>query len=181
MQNTITSRRQTPRRYDNHFIVQTHRSISALENKLGKLGALIPVNKTCCPTYEHMLAKQILNLDLELIAAKPKQFLLHLPAAHLPALHRFEQHPPERNLFAPIILQLNDMAEILIERPRQVSNLDWQLGQPIGGLVNNFQQIIYIQFPNTVPDLDQALVIAKLDCERDLRKQLIEFGGANKL
>ena len=32
-----------------------------------------------------------------------------------------------------------------------------------------------------MPDLDQALSEAMLDCERDLHKQLIEFGGAAKV
>ena len=32
-----------------------------------------------------------------------------------------------------------------------------------------------------MPDLDQALSEARLDCGRDLHKQLIEFGGAAKV
>ena len=39
-------------------------------------------NKARCPSYEHVLAKQIIDLDLQLIAAKIKQFSSHPPAAH---------------------------------------------------------------------------------------------------
>ena len=50
------------------------KEIHALEKKLGELQALIQVYKARCPTYEHVLAKQIINLDLQLITAKTKQF-----------------------------------------------------------------------------------------------------------
>ena len=161
-------------------------AIHALEKRLGKLRALIPVYKARCPTYEHVLAKQIINLDLQLIAAKTKQFLPNLPAAHPPALHRpaphqFAPHSPATNLFAPQPLPSNYMAGILTERPRQVPNLYWQPGQPIGAPVNSFRQIKYLPLPNAVPDLDQALSGARLDCGRDLHKQLIDFGGAAKV
>ena len=39
-------------------------AIHALERRLGELRALIPVYKARCPTYEHVLAKQIINLDI---------------------------------------------------------------------------------------------------------------------
>ena len=88
-------------------------AIHALEKRLGELRALIPVYKACCPTYEHVLAKQIINLDFQLIAANTKQFSPHPFGAH-----PFAQHP-----FEPQPVQLNDMAAIVTERPRQVPNL----------------------------------------------------------
>ena len=39
-------------------------AIHALERTLGELRALIPLYKARCPIYEHVLAKQIINLDL---------------------------------------------------------------------------------------------------------------------
>ena len=60
-----------------------------------------------------MLAKQIINLDFQLIAANTKQFSPHPFGAH-----PFAQHP-----FEPQPVQLNDMAAIVTERPRQVPNL----------------------------------------------------------
>ena len=134
-------------------------AIHALEKRLGELRALILVYKARCPTYEHVLAKQIINLDLQLIAAKTKQFLPHPPAAH-----PFALHPPATNLPTPQPLQSNDMAGVLPERPQQVPNLYWQLGQPIGVPVSNFRQIKYLPLPNAAPDLDQALSGARLDC-----------------
>ena len=73
------------------------------------------------------------------------------------------------------------MAGILTERPKQILNIYWQLGQPIGAPVTNFRQIKYLPLPNAWPDLDQALSGARLDCGRDLHKQLFEFGGAAKV
>ena len=73
------------------------------------------------------------------------------------------------------------MAGILRERPRQIPNIYWQQGQPIGAPVSNFRQIKYLPLINSVPDLDQALCGARLDCVRDLHKQIIEFGGAAKV
>ena len=73
------------------------------------------------------------------------------------------------------------MARILSERSRQISNLYWHLGKPIGAPVSNFRQFKYLPLPNAVPDLDQALAGARLDCGRNLHKQLIEFGGAAKV
>ena len=69
-------------------------------------------------------------------------------------------------------LQINDMVRILTERPRQIPNLYWQPGQFIGVPVSHFRQIKYLPIPNAVPDLDQALSGARVDCARDLRKQL---------
>ena len=121
-------------------------AIHALEKRLGELRALIPVYKARCPTYEHLLAQQIINLDLQLIAAKTKQYPTHLLAPHQFALpppapiplapHLFAPHPP-----ALLPVQLNDMAGIFTERLRQVPNLYWQLGHPIGVPVSNFGQI----------------------------------------
>ena len=58
------------------------------------------------------------------------------------------------------------------------SNYYWQPGEHVGALVTTFQQIRYLPLPNAVPDLDQALSGARLDCGKDLHKQLIEYGGA---
>ena len=73
------------------------------------------------------------------------------------------------------------MVGALTERPKQVSNLYWQLGQPISLPVINFRQIKYLPFPNAAPDDDQALSGARLVYGRDVHKQLIEFGGAAKV
>ena len=123
-----------------------------------------------------MFAKKIINFDVQLIAAQTTQF----PTLS-PAQHQFAQHPPEPQPQTPQPIQLNDMAGILTEHPRTVPNLYWQPGQLIGAPVRNFRQIKYIQLPNAVPDLDQALSGARLDCGRDFHKQLIEFGEAAKV
>ena len=73
------------------------------------------------------------------------------------------------------------MAEILTTRPRQVSNVYWQLGQPIETSVNNFREIRHLFLPNAVPDFHKALSGARVDCGRDLHKELIEFYGAAKV
>ena len=73
------------------------------------------------------------------------------------------------------------MAGILTKRPRQIINIYWQPGQPIGALVNIFREIKYHPLPNALPDLDQVLSGAWLDCGRDLRKLLIEVAGAAKV
>ena len=109
----------------------------------------MPVYKARGPTYEHVLAKQIINLDLQLIAAKTKQYLLQPPAAHPCALHS-----AATNLPTPQPLQSNDMAVVLTERSQQVPNLYWQLGQPIGVPVSNFRQIKCLPLPNTAPDIE---------------------------
>ena len=48
-----------------------------------------------------------------------------------------------------------------------------QPGQPVGAPVSTFRQIYYLPLPYAVPDLDQALSKARLDCELDLHIQLI--------
>ena len=73
------------------------------------------------------------------------------------------------------------MEENFTGRLQQIYNLYWKQGQPVGALVRTFRQIKYLPLPNAVPDLDQALSGARLDCGRDLHKQLIEFGGAAKV
>ena len=156
-------------------------AIHALEKRLVDLRALIPVYKSRCPTYEHVLAKQIINRDLQLIAAKTNQFKTYQPATFPFEIYQPALHPPATNLPAPQPVQSNDMAGILTERPRQVPNLYWQPGQPIGNPVSNFRHIKYVPLPNTVPDLDQALSGAMVDCGRDLHKKLIEFGLAAKM
>ena len=70
------------------------------------------------------------------------------------------------------------MAGFLTERTQQVPNLYWKPGQLIGALVCNFWKIKYLFFLIAVSDHDQALSGARLDCGRDLHKQLIEIGGA---
>ena len=160
--------------------------IHALEKRLGEHRALIPEYKARCPTYEHVLGKQIINLDLKLIAAKTKQFLSnplapHPPASNQPASHLPAAPPLATNLPEPQPIQSSDMVGILTERPQQIQNLYWQPGQPIGASVRTFRQIKYIPLPTAVPDLDQALFGTWVDCIRDLYKQLIEFGGAAKV
>ena len=140
-------------------------AIHALEKRLGELRALIPVYKARHPTYEHVLAKQIINLDLQLIAAKTKQFTTHSPTTHPFELHLSEPQSP-----TPQPIQVNDMAGILTERPRQIPNLYWQPVLPIGVPVSHFRQIKYLPLPNAVPDFDQALSGARVDCARDLYK-----------
>ena len=93
-------------------------AIYAIEKRLGELRAIIPVYKARCPTYGHVLAKQIINLDLQLIAAKTKQF-----SPHPFATHPFAPHPFQTNLTTPQPLQSNDMVGVLTECPRQVPNL----------------------------------------------------------
>ena len=70
------------------------------------------------------------------------------------------------------------MNGVLAERPRHIPNLYWQQGLPIGVPVSNFRQIIYLSLYNAVLDLDQALARARVNCGRNLHKQLIEFGKA---
>ena len=73
------------------------------------------------------------------------------------------------------------MVEIFTECPRQIPKLYWQQGHPVVAPVSTFRQIKYLPLPNAVPDLDQALSGARLDCGQDLHKQLIEYGGATKV
>ena len=163
---------------DTVIILEINRieAIHALDKRLGELRALIPVYNARNPRYEQVLAKHISDLDLRLIAAKTKQFPLHLLEAHTSA-----PHSPATDQPTPQPLQSNDMAEVLTERPRQVANLYWQPGHPIGASVSNFRKIKYLPLPNAVPDLDQTLSKARLNCGRDLHKQLIEFGEAAKV
>ena len=69
-----------------------------------------------------MFAKQIINIELQPIAATTKQFTSPPVAAHPFAIHPRAPHPPVTNQFAPKILQSNNMAEIFIEGPRHISN-----------------------------------------------------------
>ena len=156
-------------------------AIHALKKRLGELRALIPIYKARSPTYEQVLAKQIIDFDLQLIAAKTKQFPTHPTTPNL--LEPYPRAPPLPTAQPPIPQQIrsNDMNGVFAERPRHIPNLYWQQGQPIGAQVSNFRQIKYLPLPNAVPDLDQAFAGARVDCGRDLHKQLIEFGGAAKL
>ena len=72
------------------------------------------------------------------------------------------------------------MARIFTKRFRQIPNIYWQPGQPIGAIVSNFLQIKYMPLPNALPNLDQALSGARLYSRQDLHKQLFDFGGAAK-
>ena len=118
-----------------------------------------------------MFAKQIINVDIQLISAKTNQFSLHQPSLHPTAPHPFSPQP----------IQLNDIAGILTKRTKQIPNIYWKPGQPIGAQVSNFRQIKYLPFSNAVTDLNQAISGARLDCEQDVHKQLIEFGKAAKV
>ena len=62
-------------------------AIYALEKRLGELRAIILVYIALNLIYEHVNATQIIDLDLRLIAAKTKQFPLHLLKANPPAPH----------------------------------------------------------------------------------------------
>ena len=73
------------------------------------------------------------------------------------------------------------MVGFLTERPWQIFNLYWQPGKPIGVTVSNFRQIKYILLLIAVIVFDQALSGARLDCSRDLHKQLIDFRKAAKV
>ena len=69
------------------------------------------------------------------------------------------------------------MAGILTERPQQIQNIYWQPGHPIGVPVSHFRQIKDLPLSNSVTDIDQALSEARVDCVRDLHKQLFaKFG-----
>ena len=56
-----------------------------------------------------------------------------------------------------------------------------QQGELIGAQVTNFRQIHYLLSLIAVPDFDQSLSKARLDCERNFHKQHIEFGGADNV
>ena len=153
-------------------------AIHILEKRLGKLRVLIPVYKARNPTYEHVLAKQIIDIDLQLIEAKSNNFQTHSPVPHPSAAHTLlpqpfsalkqAPQPPAPHPPQPQPLEINDIVGILTKHPRQISNLYQEPGQPIGAPVNHFCQIKYLPFPNAMPDLDQALSGAKVDCARDL-------------
>ena len=74
-------------------------AINALEKNLGDLKNLIPVYKARCPENKNVLADQIINLELQLIAAKSKQFAPH-PLAPLPPAQQ------------PFVLQSNSVQPI---------------------------------------------------------------------
>ena len=154
-------------------------AIQVFEKKLDKLRELIPVYKAQCPAYEHLLADQIINIDLQIIAAKSNHPSSH-PSLPPPAASQQSvlQQPIPQSLQ---LIQSNDMARNLIGRPQQIPNLYWQQGNPVGAPVRSFRQIKYLPLPNAVPDLDQALSGARLDCAKNLHKHLIVNGGATKV
>ena len=143
---TLISRQNSPRQWDYHIGAQVHQVNSRHWNKLGELKGLIPVYKACDPAYEHVLANQNINLDLQYTASNSNQHLQHPPAQHPPA----QQIPPSQQI------QSNNMAWIFSERPRQVQNLYWQSGHPVGAPFSRFRQVKYLPLPIAVPDLDQA-------------------------
>ena len=49
-------------------------AIHALEKRLGELRAFLPIYKARSHTYEHVVAKQIIDFDHQLIAAKQNNF-----------------------------------------------------------------------------------------------------------
>ena len=73
------------------------------------------------------------------------------------------------------------MVEIFTERFRQIWNLYLQPGHSVGAPVRTVRQVKYLPRPFAVPDLDQTFSGARLDCERDLHKQLIKYGKAVKV
>ena len=86
-------------------------AIYAIEQRLVELRALISVYKARCPTYKHVLAKQIINIDFQLITAKTKHFSPYPPATHPSAPHQLST-----NLPSPQLIQSSNMAGILTER-----------------------------------------------------------------
>ena len=66
-------------------------------------------------------------------------------------------------------------------QPQKIPNLYWQQGQPVGAPVRSIRQIKYLPLPNAVPDFDQALSGARLNCTKDLHKQLIDYNGPAKV
>ena len=137
-------------------------AIHALEIRFGQLRALIPVYNARNPTYKHVLAKQIIDIDHQLIEAKSKNFPTHLfvrhpSVAHLRLPQLFSAQPSAPQPPPPQPIEINDMAGFLTERPRQITNLYCRPGQPIGATVNHLRQIKYLPLPNAGPDFDQTL------------------------
>ena len=126
-----------------------------------------------------MIADKIINIDLQIIAAQSNHPSSH-PSSSPPAA-------PQLSVQQPLIpqslqlLQSNDMARNFTGRPQQIPNLYWTQGQPVGAPVRSVRQIKYLPLPNAVPDLDQALSGARLDCAKDHHKQLIDYNGAAKV
>lgn len=84
-------------------------------------------------------------------------------------------------MLPPVCVQPNaDMANSLAPRtPRR--HAYFAAGEPVGAPVLNFRQLQYLPFLKVEVDLDKALHGAWLDCGLDLHKQLIEFGGPDKV
>ena len=75
--------------------------IHALEKRLTELRALIPIYKARCHLFKHVLVKQTINFDFQLIAASQPPSLHH-SAPHPPALHS-----PKLNFFCTAALRIN--------------------------------------------------------------------------
>ena len=68
-------------------------AIQALQKKLADLRGLIPVYKARYPSYEHVLADQIINFELQLISPKSNQLSPNKPASHLLVPQPFAPQP----------------------------------------------------------------------------------------
>ena len=132
---------------------------------------MITIYNARSPANKYVLTDQIIILELKIIAANSNHLTQDLPAPQKLAPHPFAQQP----------LQSNEMHEISTNRPQQNSNLYWQPGHPIDAPVRTFRKIKYLPLPNAVPDLDQALSGARIDCGRDLYQQLNEYGKGAKV
>ena len=73
------------------------------------------------------------------------------------------------------------MARNFTGQPQQISNLYWQQGQPVGDPVRSLRQIKYLPLLNAVPELDQALSKAMLDCAKNFYKQHNNYNEAAKV
>ena len=101
-------------------------AVLVCEKKLGELKAPIPVYKAQCPAYEHLLDDKIINIDLQIIAAKSNHPSSH-PSSPPPAAPQIPvPQPPIPQSLQPI--QSNDLARNFTGRPQQIPNLYWQQG-----------------------------------------------------
>ena len=71
-------------------------------------------------------------------------------------------------LFQSFKMANNFSIEQSVKFDEFISNSYWQPGQPVDTPVRTFRQNQYVPLPNAVPDLDQALSGAMLDCGLDL-------------
>ena len=57
----------------------------------------------------------------------------------------------------------------------------WEIGETVGPLLYNFQQIRFFPNNNALPDLDLALDGALVDFGADVHQTIMEYGGAAKI